>query len=314
MDAFEIDGIRFDNTVNFYLPGRQEGLPRLLADIRAHAAQIGKPEFPLILEHLDPDAAMITNQTAATSYWNNEQYQSCARYLRAGRIDQHVMTGLDSLRGLAAEKVATTYIANHDHSHVAWLAGASEEKGGLRWYRTQPYLIALLTSPGAPMIQNGQEFAEDYWIMEDDEKTNRRVKPRPLRWDFATDRVGEPLLAHYRRLITLRNEHPALRSPHLYPAQWETWQTQFNTEGYGVDVPRQLVIFHRWSDGDNEPKERFIVVINYGATDQWVDIPFSANGVWHDLLNDRVDTVNGLRLANQQINSYWGRLYWQGAE
>ncbi len=313
MDTFDIDGIRFDNTVNFYIEGRQEGLPRLLADIRNHSAQNGKPEFPLILEHLEPDAAHVTNRTAATSYWNNEQYQRCFRYLYHGAIDQHVMTGLDSQRGLAPDKVATTYLSNHDHSHVAWQAGVPEGKGGLRWYRTQPYAIALLTAPGSPMLQNGQEFAEDYWLMEDDEGTSRRVKPRPLRWDFATDPIGSRLLTVYRQLIGIRNEHPALRSDNLYPANWETWQTRFNPEGYGVDVARQVVIFHRWGDDGTGNLERFIVAINYGPNDQSVDIPFPANGVWQDLLNNRADTVSGFRLTNQRIDSHWGRIYWQRA-
>ena len=58
----------------------------------------------------------------------------------------------------------------------------------MEWYRTQPFAIALLTAPGTPMIQNGQEFAEDYWLMEDDQGSSRRVKPRPLHWDIPATR------------------------------------------------------------------------------------------------------------------------------
>jgi hypothetical protein len=43
----------------------------------------------------------------------------------------------------------------------------------MEWYRVQPYAIAQLTSPGCPLIPNGEEFAEDYWVMEDDQGSGR---------------------------------------------------------------------------------------------------------------------------------------------
>jgi 1,4-alpha-glucan branching enzyme len=105
--------------------------------------------------------------------------QRCFEYLWNWQIDSRIMAALNTHVGLQPDKAATTYISNHDHSHVAWQAGARDHLGGLQWYRTQPYAIALFTSPGTVMLHNGQEFAEDYWIMEDDRGTGRRVKPRP---------------------------------------------------------------------------------------------------------------------------------------
>lgn len=46
---------------------------------------------------------------------------------------------------------------SHDHSTIVNAAG-----GRSRWFKTQPPAITLLTSPGAVMIRNGQEFGEDY--------------------------------------------------------------------------------------------------------------------------------------------------------
>ena len=65
------------------------------------------------------------------------------------------------------------------------------------------------------MIHNGQEFAEDYWIMEDDQGSSRRVKPRPLRWDFAGDRIGSQLPSLYARLIAIRQAHAEQRSNNI---------------------------------------------------------------------------------------------------
>lgn len=311
IDNFNIDGIRFDNTTNFYIEGDSRGLPQLLRDIEQHEADRGEPNFALTIEHLDLSAAHVVNTTGAISYWNNSLYQMCFDYLWNGRIDARIMGALNNHLGLNDDKVATMYLSNHDHSHVAWQAGARDNAGALKWYRTQPYAIALLTMPGTPMIQNGQEFAEDYWIMEDDQGSGRRVIPRPLHWDFAADNIGSKLTAIYHQLIEIRKAHPGLRSNNFYPGQWEDWMMDFNPAGYGVDVEKQVVIYHRWGNDANGRLERFIVVINFSNQAQVVDIPFADNGAWHDLLNDRIDPVTDYRLAAQTIEAYWGRIYWQ---
>jgi 1,4-alpha-glucan branching enzyme len=309
IDEFQIDGIRLDNTVNFYVQNDRRGLPQLLDDVASHVAALGQQNFSLTLEHLNLDAARVTRETAATSYWNDELHQRTFDDLRRGSIDPGIMRALDSHRGLPADRVATIYLGNHDHSHVAWQAGARDDQGALQCYRTQPYAIALLTAPGVPMIQNGQEFAEDHWIMPDDRGSNRRVKPRPLRWDFLGDPIGSRLCDLYRKLIAIRKAHPALRSDNVYPAGWQDWQHQFNPEGYGVDTEKGVVLFHRWGPADDGGIERFIVAINFSPQDRVIDVPFSADGVWHDLLNDRRDTVSGFRLAGYRLESHWGRVW-----
>jgi 1,4-alpha-glucan branching enzyme len=306
MDAFGIDGIRFDNTTNFFVPNDSRGLPQLFADIRAHA---GDPNFSLTIEHLDMSAAAVTQQIGGTSYWNNELYGRTFDYLWEGRIDSRVMGALDSHRGLGNDQVATTYLGNHDHSHVAWQAGARNNSGALEWFRVQPYAIAMLSCPGVPMIQNGQEFAEDYWIMENDFGSNRRVMPRPLRWGFAGDNIGGSLRRVFSKLVEIRRKHAGLRSDNIYPADWETWQTQFNPEGYGVDVARNVVIFHRWGTGDSGKIERFIVVLNFSPVSQVVDVPFSENGTWRDVLNDFDVQVTNHRIRNFLVSSHWGHVF-----
>ena len=75
VDTFGIDGIRFDNTVNFLVPGDTRGLPEILSAVAAHVAAKGEDNFSLTLEHLDITAASVTNQTAATSFWDDSLYQ-----------------------------------------------------------------------------------------------------------------------------------------------------------------------------------------------------------------------------------------------
>ena len=308
MDEFQIDGIRFDNTFNYYIEGESRGLPQLLADIQGHA---NDPNFSLTIEHLDVSAPKVTNNTCATSYWNNALYERCFEYLWKWQIDSRIVRALDTHRELNPTKVATTYLSNHDHSHVTWQCGAKGNAGSMQWYRTQPYAVALLTAPGAPLIQNGQEFAEDHWIPEDDQNTSRRVKTRPLRWEFLDDWIGTTLFGLYQKLIAIRNSHPSLRSDDFYPGDWEEWKTQFDPQGYGVDVQRQVVIYHRWGTDDGR-LERFLIVLNFSSNAQRVDVPFPANGVWTDLLNESVSpTVTDYWLRNWEVQSNWGNVFYK---
>jgi 1,4-alpha-glucan branching enzyme len=304
-DEFMIDGIRFDNTTNFFIDGDRRGVPDLLEEIRDH---VGDPNFSLTLEHLNMTAARVANQTGATSYWNNELYQRTFDCLWNWALDPRLLAGLNNHLGLDDDKVATTYLGNHDHSQVAWQAGARDNQGAMQWYRVQPYAIALLTAPGTPMIQNGQEFAEDYWVMEDDHGTGRRVKPRPLRWGFKDDGAGRPLRELFARLIAARKARHGLRSGNIYPA-WEGWMTQFNPQGYGVDVGRGLMIYHRWGEAEGGRLERFIVALNFSAEHRTVDIPFPENGLWEDLVTGDQLNVSDYWLRNALVESNWGHVY-----
>lgn len=313
IDAFNIDGIRFDNTVNYHRTSDSNGIPRLLDDIQSYMDSKGEKNFSMTLEHLDMSAAAIANSTKATSYWDNALYERCFNYLWNRRTDPGFLNTLNNNRFMASpEKAPTIYIGNHDHSHVAWQAGARENAGAGRWYRTQPHAIAMLMSPGAPMIQNGQEFGEHYWIPEDDGGTRRRVLPRPLRWKLRNDIIGSALFRFYKRLIKIRMDYPALRSPNFYPGYWEEWQTRFNPSGFGVDSEKQLVIFHRWGTGDNGELQRFIIVLNLSDAAQTVTVQFPENGRWTDLLSEEgwSPEVSGYSL-DFEVGSNWGHIFFR---
>jgi glycosidase len=232
----------------------------------------------------------------ATACWFDPfMYQSQA-YARYGRIDSHLLRILDANRDFAPGKLPVTYIENHDHATII-----SEAGGRHRWYKTQPAAIALLTSPGMVMLHNGQEFGDDYWLPHEGAE---RVQARPLRWDqFSQDFIGQRLAGIYQKLITIRKTYPALRSTHYFPAE-------NHPDGYGI-INDQVVVFHRYGSDENGRLQRFIIVINYGDDGQTINIPFSHNGLWQDLLNDKTDFVQNYRLYNQYIPSNWGRIYYQ---
>jgi pullulanase len=315
IDNFGIDGIRFDNTINFYVPGDLRGLPSLLSGVAAHVEAQGGRNFSMILEHIDESAAQVTNETAATSFWDNSLYALTFDALWNDRIDSRLLNSLNNRRFLSAGKVPTLYLSNHDHSHVAWQTGACENVGASgRWWKVQPFLIALFTSTAVPLVRNGDEIGVDHFIPEDDHGTGGRVVSRPLQWKLRKDQIGSTLTALHSRLTQLRRDHPALRSPLMYPAEWETWQTQFNPVGVGIDVDRQLAIYHRWA---SVPAgiENVVVVVNFSDTDTVVDVPFPLHGQWTDLLSsfaggpDWFADVTG-PTAPVPVGSRWGRILW----
>jgi 1,4-alpha-glucan branching enzyme len=312
IDTFRIDGIRFDNTVNYYVPGTTNGLPGLLTAIRDHTDR----DFPLILEHIDLSAAAVTKSTDATSYWDNSLYGATFDGLWNRSVSPQLFMALNANQWLKhpsvlGDKLATTYLTNHDHSHVAWQAGARDNAGSMESYRTNPYVIALLSMPGAPMILNGEEFGEDAWVMEDDQGSGRRVIPRPLRWQLVTDPIGSALSRLYQRLIAIRGDHPALRTDNFYP-EWEAWMTKPNQEGYGLDVERQTAVFHRWGNTADGTLERITVVLNFSDQRQTIAVPFSVDGTWVQLNADApwsIDVAGNWHTLS--LDSHWGHIFWK---
>jgi 1,4-alpha-glucan branching enzyme len=310
ISVFKIDGIRFDNTVNFYSPGNPRGLPDLLQSIQDYLVANGQKNFSMTLEHLKMNAANLVSTTAATSYWDNSLYQECTSQLWTSRITPAYLASLNNNQYVNSSnpgKTATLYLSNHDHAALAWTAGVRDVNGAASWYRTQPHVIALLTSPGTPLIPSGQEFAEDYWMPEDDRGSGRRVLPRPLRWKEVSDPYGSTLRQWYKKLLKIRNEHPALRSANFHPKRWEGWMTQFDSNGFGVDTSRGLVVYHRWGAGADRVLERFYIALNFSDADQTIQLEFAENGTWNDMLRDATVEVTNFRFT-LTVEANWGHV------
>lgn len=313
IDQFNIDGIRFDNTVNFYNQGDNKGLPKLLEDINNHILQKGETHFSLTLEHLQMDAVDVTKNTHADSYWDNALYGECFGGLWNNQIQPSLLNALNNNRYLLGTgKAPTIYLGNHDHADVAWQAGARNNAGALEWYRTQPYVIAMLTAPGAVLIKNGQEFAEEYWIPEDDKGSSRRVQPRPLHWDYPGDKFGKALAAVYTKLINLRRDYEVLRGDGFYPEHWEEWQTRFNPVGVGIDTARQLLVYRRYCVDSQNRLRHAVIVLNFSGNDQWLELTFPEDGQWLDLLSEPQWTIT---VANGRyglgVGSNWGHIFYK---
>ncbi len=262
--------------------------------------------MPVTIEHIDLNAARVVNDICATSYWRDSLYQRCFDCLWKECLYSTIVPDLNAHAWLNPDKVATTYLSNHDHSHVTWQVGANDNQGSMKWYRTQPDAIALLTTPGTPMIQNGQEFAEDHWLPQDDKGTGRRVKSRPLRWGFLEDSIGSALFAVYSKLIALRNSMQACEATISIQAT-ENSGKRSSTPRATASISGGRSSFSIGGGMTTAFSSVSICVINFSQEDQMVDVPFPADGQWKDLLNEDIAPlpISGYWLRNWQVKSNW---------
>ncbi len=115
----------------------------------------------------------------------------------------------------------------------------------------------VMTSPGIPMMFQGQEFAEDKWFTDE----------RPLNWKLAKKHKG--LIKMHTDLIQLRRNFydntRGLRGHHM--------------QVYHVNQEQKLIAFQRWQEGG--PGDTVVVVINFAnQTREGYTIGLPASGDW----------------------------------
>ncbi|MFH1625662.1 MAG: alpha-amylase family glycosyl hydrolase, partial [Pseudomonadota bacterium] len=120
----------------------------------------------------------------------------------------------------------------------------------------------IFTSPGIPMIFQGQEFLEDDWFHDQD----------PLDWSKKDTYKG--ILRFYSDLIRLRRNGfgttKGLTGPHIHV--------------HHVDNEHKIIAFHRWDSGG--PRDDVIVIVNLAqqAVKDYT-IAFPRAGNWKVRLN-----------------------------
>jgi pullulanase len=309
MNRFGIDGFRFDQVSGFDFPQNPcEGATALISNLKTYLAGQKKTVFPLTIEDTwDYNAVNDTNNVGATHGWFDPFRGAATAFLPYGNQPQtYYLRVLNSAYQFDFPKAPVLYLENHDHTTVTFLAGGREW-----WFRVQPYMIAMATCSGALLIGNGQEFGRSEFIPDSDTPTQKRVAPRPLDWSQSTDPIGEKIESVYQFLFKLRKDHAGLRSPNFYPDTYDQQWNHFGPDGYGIDVDKQVVIYHRWGNSATGQLEHFIVVLNFSGSPQTVNVPFPMNGTWSDLLNSNTTyQVTNYWLNNFNVNSYWGCIFY----
>jgi pullulanase len=258
-----------------------------------------------MIEHLAGwDAIHVANVVDATGCWADEGFWRTKDHLHHG-LGPAIMRWLDSASYFQPGRLPVMYIGNHDHETPTHLAGGRND-----WHRLQPYLIALYTSYGMPLLYQTEDGGQDEWMPEDDSASPvKRVSPRPKRWDLTEDGLGRWSAELLIRLARMRRDHPVLRQPGMYPGSWPSDRRVPYDNGYGIDAAHQTVVYHRWGHDSARRLHRYVIVLNFGHSAQRVTVPLPDGGAWTDLIGGHlVDAGSGHRVE-RIVNSHWGHVF-----
>jgi maltooligosyltrehalose trehalohydrolase len=163
-----------------------------------------------------------------------------------------------------------------------------------RWYMLQPYLIALLMSKGVPMLWQGEEFTENYFLPDVGE--GRVGLLRPLRWDYFYDPSGQPIIGLVRKLLRIRRERSHIRrGTFFFFNDWDRYQS------------RGVLMFARY-----EGSRYTVVGINTGDVNQIVPFWFPIAGNYIEELHGGSLSLNNIPALQEvalSIPSHYGRIW-----
>jgi len=328
LDVYHVDGFRYDCVPNYWDGPMGVGYASLVyethqltkANIAAGRpywsrfdAGDGKPlTFVQMAEQLEAPEDVLRS-TYSNCTWQNGTYGAARAVAQGdrGRLgDLGLQLGLfgypdrETVNGDAIPKTALQYVENHDHERFLCNFGTSnpDEAGNplftegdrARWYMLQPYLIGLLMSKGIPMLWQGEEFAENYFLP--DFGMGRVSLLRPLRWDFFYDDSGRPTVSLVRKLLRIRRQRDHIRQgTYFFFNDWDRYQQ------FGV------LLFARYDGG-----RYTLIAVNFGDTDRTVPFWFSIGGDYvEELHGGALDLKNVPALQQVWLNvpSHYGRIW-----
>lgn len=294
LDCYHVDGFRYDCVPNYYDGPTGDGYAALVYNtyqlVKGRAGdashwqrfyQDGGIRLIQCAEQLEGPEAILT-ETFSTCTWQDGTLGAAQDAAGAGRdrlTDLGYRLGLmgyigeKTVAGDTLPKSALQYIENHDHSRFVCNFGRlfkdndllSEGDRGL-WYKTQPYLIGLMTARGIPLLWQGEEFGENYYVPSSG--WGRVMLFRPVRWDYFYDAIGKTVIWLLRRLLQIRKKAQFRQGDHFF----------YND--YGRYQSRGVLLFSRATG-----QSFSLVALNFTDQDQTVLLPFPLAGDYQEELH-----------------------------
>lgn len=278
LDEYHIDGLRCDSTLFMRTVDGNEGnnlpdgwklMQEINGDIRSRFAH-----SIMIAEDLRSNS-WITKPTEENGAGFHSQWDACFVH----PVREMVIVAQDEHRSMDAIREAISFnydgdafrrvIYSESHDEVAnGKARVPQEidpNNPTSWYAQKRSTLAaglVFTSPGIPMLFQGQEFLQGKWFRDD----------VPLDWDLNSEYRG--IVHLYRDLILLRlNTNGTTRG----------LCGQF-TNIYHVNDADNMIAFQRWDQ--HGPGDDVIVVLNFSHTPKEnYEIGMPTAGLWKLQLN-----------------------------
>ena len=328
LEVYHVDGFRYDCVPNYWDGPLGVGYASLVYETYQLAktkiaenqsfwnrfdAGVGSP-IGLIqcAEQLEgPEEVLRT--TYSNSTWQNRTFDAAKAVARGDRgrlADLGLSLGLfgypeeENVNGDVIPKTALQYIENHDHERFICNFGTNnpDEAGNplfaegdrSRWYMVQPYLIAIIMCNGQPMLWQGEEFVENYFLPEFG--AGRVALLRALRWDFFYDAFGQGLVKLVRKLLRIRKNRPHLRrGAYFFFNDWDRY------------LSKGLLLFARYNGSAYT-----LVAINTGDSDQTVPFWFPIGGDYIEELHGGDLNLSGIVPLQETlltVPSHYGRIW-----
>jgi 1,4-alpha-glucan branching enzyme len=309
---YHVDGFRYDYVPGFYDGPAGVGYANLVFNTYQDSKTLPKFQGPnnrsLIIQCAEnlPDPQGIVSQTYSNCTWQNALLDEADGMARGGYATERLAHRLDpEFSGYPSEyrnppasdafPVAPfQYFESHDHRRFInefgevglrdLLGEAYGDRG--RFFKVQPFIIALYTGKGIPMLWNGQEFGENWGLP--NSGIGRNLFERPLHWEYFYDRAGKSLVRLCRILGTLRRNHRALRSRGFFFYYFDQ-----------AHLAKRVLAYRRRADAvGGQPDEDLLVVLNFSDSDAEVWLQFPVPGQWGEQIDGTRPPVQ-IRQNNQ---------------
>ena len=309
LDEYHVDGFRYDNIRGFYDDNPLAKYATLVFDTYVYSRGIarfadarGYQRIIQIAEDLD-NPARTMRDTFSSSSWQDHLLNKAENMAEFGYVDDNFGHLLDPYFGEAFPESRSAapagdagsfpalpmqYLSSHDHSWLITrfgllppLSPGDQIRFGdrSRFYKLQPFAIALLSSRGVPMLWEGEELAENYLVA--GSGAMRISVLRGMHWEYFYDEPGNALVRVYRRMGKLRRALPALRGPNFF---------YYNVESRPGEG---LIAFRRSSAaGNGVAQQHALVVLNFSDQPRRITLSAPSAGRYREML-DRLNRAPG---------------------
>ncbi|MEJ2646819.1 MAG: alpha-amylase family glycosyl hydrolase [Sedimentisphaerales bacterium] len=284
LQAYHIDGYRYDYLAGIGADAHGKGLPNLMEKVREI-----QPDAYFIGECIPEDPDLVNN-SGLSAVWHTRcrialqtlLFEKDIEPYSPFRFAEAVSAFNPSTQGYSDAMFMVNYAECHDDKRLMLglrEAGFDEDTAAKK--HTLAAAI-LMTIPGEPMLYQGQECGH---------ATEKSLQQNKINWKKCDTNSGKYLLDHYRKMCKLRRSRSSIRSNNFNMAQ--------------VDEQKRCIVFQRML-GESD---QVIVAANFSGQKQNLTIPLPQKGYWHELEGEPFEAENSI---DRLIEPYSAAIFLSG--